>query len=834
MDRRITCACAWLALSPCSAVAQDGPCDIRWPGKAASLGSNGVDFVHVDVDLDGTKDVVAVGAETGDLILVKGAHHDFGPPAATPTGASHPSGLAVGDLDGDGALDALITRSLDASLTVGFGDGQGGFLGSTHVPAMMTLLRPVLADLDDDGDLDVVLRHHETGDLEIRRGDGQGGFGASEPHWCEGPGGEPLVADLDADGDADILLTIWYSAASPVLVSDGAGGYESKVLETTPYPLSIVAADVDDDGRQDLVQSGASDGLSLLLSVGGLEFAAPEPIPSVSLPHHLQLGDVDGDGDLDLMLASGVGPFLAVHRQVGDGFASAETIETGHWGLVGLSALGPGPGTEASLLMMRKWTPLVRTFRTKETGAWHEDRVAKMNSFVPLWDAGAADLNGDGDLELVACSEYGVYLAENLDGRHFGESVTIQSPFDPLVEGAFGDVDGDGDIDAVLSSKYRCTLFRGAGTGVLGPPNQLNYPYGTVDSELRDLDLDGDLDIVTASPAGIAIARGDGTSDFAKPAVVPGTSSAAGLAIVDLDGDGTLDVAYTCGLPGGFGVVFDASSPSAHGVVLASWPEPLGEIDTGDVDSNGTIDLVAGTISGPGLVVLPGAGGGAHGPPFLLELGAGGAPTEVVVIDVDGDARDDLVIGRGPTGVEVRRGNGIGGLGDPERWGPVGANFVAVADVDADGRLDAVVGGESLWVTLLFGEPVDWWTSVGAGCPGLGGHAPALSIPACHDPTVQLGVHLSGGIGGAAAIVLIGAPGPPAPIGWSLCTLDVEATQVLPVPLGGFGPGNGVADLLFAVPPAAAGLSFAMQAALEDPVSLPGFTTTNALVFALP
>ncbi|MFG0316925.1 MAG: FG-GAP repeat domain-containing protein [Planctomycetota bacterium JB042] len=267
---------------------------------------------------------------------------------------------------------------------------------------------------------------------------------------------------------------------------------------------------------------------------------------------------------------------------------------------------------------------------------------------------------------------------------------------------------------------------------------------------------------------------------------------------------------------------------------MASWSAPLGEIAAGDLDSNGTLDLVAGVVGGSGVVVLPGTGGGAFGVPFPIEVDAAGEITEVDVVDIDGDALEDLVVGKGSGGIAVRRGTGLGSLAPTDLRGPFDVGSVAIGDVDGDGRLDAVSAGLLPPATVQFGEPVGWWTSLGVGCPGLGGHAPSLSIPACHDPSTQLGIRLEGGPGGAPALVLIGDAAPSMPIGWSLCSLGVDATQVLPVPLGGNGPGTGAAVLMFAVPPSAQGLSFAMQAAVKDEVSLPGFTMSNTLAFTLP
>lgn len=85
------------------------------------------------------------------------------------------------------------------------------------------------------------------------------------------------------------------------------------------------------------------------------------------------------------------------------------------------------------------------------------------------------------------------------------------------------------------------------------------------------------------------------------------------------------------------------------------------------------------------------------------------------------------------------------------------------------------------------------------------------------------------GLGGQTARLVFGAAKASLPIGW--CTLHVAPLigPVLPIPLGGAGPGTGSANLSLTVPASAAGATFLMQAFLTDPNTTIGYSASNGL-----
>jgi hypothetical protein len=122
-------------------------------------------------------------------------------------GAAGSGAVALGDLDGDDDLDALVATAKGASIWMNQGGAQGGQtgifaesgqrVGRGHIEAVF------LADLDADGDLDALVAG--KAEAAIWWNDGQGGFRDSGQRleYTERHG--LAVGDFDEDGDLDVF-----------------------------------------------------------------------------------------------------------------------------------------------------------------------------------------------------------------------------------------------------------------------------------------------------------------------------------------------------------------------------------------------------------------------------------------------------------------------------------------------------------------------------------------------------------------------------------------------------------------------------------------------------
>ena len=208
-----------------------------------------------------------------------------------------------------------------------------------------------------------------------------------------------------------------------------------------------------------------------------------------------------------------------------------------------------------------------------------------------------------------------------------------------------------------------------------------------------DLNDDGLADLVTLGVGnGTATVRLASAGGFGPPAVFGAAISLAAPFLADLNEDGLVDLGYQN--PGGVG--FGAES--------------------GAGGASGSIEF------------LPGDGLGGFGTPVTLidEFGPSSSLFELQHLDINEDGRKDFVARFGGS-VEVFLADLAGGFDPPISMAtPVGAQDMEIADINADGRLDILLGngrfdGDAIVLVqnpdVTFGEPVMLPTDV-SGTPG--------------------------------------------------------------------------------------------------------------------
>ncbi len=231
-------------------------------------------LVLADLNHDGILDIVVNndGAPSVTVLLGHGAgglgDGTFGLATSFATSSSG-TGVAVGDVNGDGIPDIVATESATFALAILLGNGSGGvgdgtFTFSSHVPTATRPYDVTLADLNGDGHLDVLITLQDSGGLWVRLGHGDGTFGTAAS-LTNGSPGSVRVVDFDGDGKLDLVVTQGDMNQVELLRGNGDGTFVLRTAQMVPnFPVVAAIGDLNGDGLPDVV---AADYLGSTVSV---------------------------------------------------------------------------------------------------------------------------------------------------------------------------------------------------------------------------------------------------------------------------------------------------------------------------------------------------------------------------------------------------------------------------------------------------------------------------------------------------------------------------------------------------------------------------------------
>ncbi len=319
------------------------------------------------------------------------------------------------------------------------------------------------------------------------------------------------------------------------------------------------------------------------------------------------------------------------------------------------------------------------------------------------WCVRAADLDGDGDMDIVAAFAIDGLIAwyENDGAGTFTGPIVINADAQYAKFVVAADLDGDGDTDVITGHGSPAVFEWHAndGAGNFGPAQLIRSAGGgSYALVVADIDGDGDLDVATtAQVGGLHWHANDGTGTSWTGQAVDTLSNIADIELADLDGDGDLDMLLAASGnavihwrenlgAGNFGPAQVISSGSANGIDVAA----------ADIDGDGDLDVAYITNWGNGLGWYENLGGGVFGTANVLST-ALSLPTWLELEDVDQDGLPDILVTvKWSRRVEYHRNLGAGAfapliiLTDQAN----GAYCVAVADLDGDGDRDVLFCSE--------------------------------------------------------------------------------------------------------------------------------------------
>jgi hypothetical protein len=384
-----------------------------------------------------------------------------------PPGNDRGRSLALGDIDGDGKADVVVTEPADAQFLVFRQSGRSGLGSSESYPGLVGGKTVRLADFDGDRKSEVIVLSDQEKQIGLSKFTG-GRLTFPTPLPING---EPVALDV-ADLDGDKVPEILYAARTK---TNGADGFVLRALRRDnsgaflPFrwgpedqvalkgmldaPPALRVVDVNRDNQADVIVFNASGPPILLLGRPG-EPPAPAagslgPLAGVS-PAGLSLMDLNGPALFvaQLTYARNVVLDAQGNWQVKDQYNTGRSAAQ----VVGAAALDvDGDGTKEVVLLDRAAKSLV--FLALKDGVYRPVSTMPVGP-IELEGMHVADLDGDGrdDLLMAGADRFGVVLTDRR-GQRLKPLASFESSRHEarLADVAVGDLNSDGRPDLVLT-----------------------------------------------------------------------------------------------------------------------------------------------------------------------------------------------------------------------------------------------------------------------------------------------------------------------------------------------------------------------------------------------
>ncbi len=317
-DDKVDLICANSEVNTLSVLTNDGRGGFVL-ASSPGVGSNPLSITAADVNGDGKVDLISANSGNNTLSVLTNDGRGGFVLASSPAVGSEPWSVAAADVNGDGKVD-LISANFgdgDNTLSVLTNNGSGGFVLASSPAVGDNPQSVVAADVNGDGKVDLISANYGNNTLSVLTNNGSGGFVlASSPVVGSGPS-SVVATDVNGDGKVDLICANFLDNTLSVLTNNGSGGF---VMASTYFiaagsnpnfgsgsqPISLTAADVNGDGKPDLVCANFNGNtLSVLTNNGngGFILAASLNVGGESSPQSVVAADVNGDGKVDLISA---------------------------------------------------------------------------------------------------------------------------------------------------------------------------------------------------------------------------------------------------------------------------------------------------------------------------------------------------------------------------------------------------------------------------------------------------------------------------------------------------------------------------------------------------
>ena len=340
--------------------------------------------------------------------------------------------------------------------------------------------------------------------------------------------------------------------------------FQEHIIESDPYyASSIISADIDNDGDNDIIVTGGlNNQLKWVENTDGLgNFNIEHPImfQPYSYAGQIVTTDIDGDNNIDIIIETGeqdCGEIRTFRNTNGQGNFELFSISMTSCGNRGSIRVGDIDGDNhmdwASSVSSSEYNaPKVSWFKNDGSGNVTEHIIDE--SFVRSFQL--VDLDNDDYIDLVGFNIDQYYNPEivwykNIDGtgNFVKQSIAFNSYLNYYSSFIVSDLDSDGDLDIITGSDGQISWYKNDGQQNFSDETYIYINNTTINDWLEivavDLDSDGDMDIIsTGNDHTIRYYINDGEQNFNPEIVVDNIYRPYNpIYTIDVNGDNRIDI----------------------------------------------------------------------------------------------------------------------------------------------------------------------------------------------------------------------------------------------------------------------------------------------------
>ena len=594
--------------------------------ESFSVGNTPSSLSAADFNKDGKDDLIIANSNSFFVsVLLSAANGGFSAPVSVSITENTNAGyVSVGDINGDGNIDAVIGSISNDSIGTSIltGDGAGGFTLQPFLPSAVGTNRVLLSDVNNDGQLDIIGGAGQSVSA-VRPGNGDGTFADEITFASAGFVVSQSVDDFDGDGKADLVQVAGNAAEFQLFFGSGDGHFGASSIKLGGQPSSTVTADFNNDGKPDLAVSNYDlSNISVLTNDGSGSLTVTSTIALPERPYEIFSADFNGDGKQDLgtidLQTGTVAGRLAIMLNNGSGFSAPVLYSVGSRSYLRAVAVGDVTGDNILdvVVAVADSPGSVVILAGNGDGTFSHYRTLNVGqSGYAYFPSGVAvgDFNRDGKNDIAAAAAGNLLVFLNTEN-----GISFQSTFYPVAnlpvaELALADFDHDGILDAAvtnnsynsgsMSFKPSLSVLLGDGNGGFGTAKTFQTGRGTSSIAVGDFNNDANADIAFAngynsyySDNHLGIIYGDGAGDFSVPQKFIAGQNAFDVSVADFNSDGKLDIATPNFRGEDVSILLNTCPPAAPSdfpALSVSDDVTVTETDTGTTNAIFTVTLSA-------------------------------------------------------------------------------------------------------------------------------------------------------------------------------------------------------------------------------------------------